>query len=144
MKETSIDIEELIESESSIVENAIFTEPDDQSAWWYQQFLCTWSLTKYEESAKDLASFVEFLEKQISVVQALLEIEPGSRWAMNSLVFLLEILEQVRGKALSVEMARSTEESVLMRKVLLEKLVEVDPNHKNRYSYILRKLTSTV
>lgn len=141
LKETSTDIEELIESESSIVENAIFTEPDDQSAWWYQQFLCTWSLAKYEESAKDLASFAEFIEKQLSVVQALLEIEPGSRWAMNSLVFLLDIAEQVRNKSSTVEILRTSEESVSMRKELLEKLIEVDPNHRNRYSYMLHKLT---
>jgi geranylgeranyl transferase type-2 subunit alpha len=30
-------------NELSTVENAVFTEPDDQSAWWYHQFLLNWA-----------------------------------------------------------------------------------------------------
>ena len=33
---------DMVEAEFSIIENAIYTEPDDQSAWWYHQFLLTW------------------------------------------------------------------------------------------------------
>ena len=32
---------ELLPAEFSVVENAVFTEPDDQSVWWYHQFLLT-------------------------------------------------------------------------------------------------------
>jgi hypothetical protein len=32
-------LKSILPREFSIIENAIFTEPDDQSAWWYHQFL---------------------------------------------------------------------------------------------------------
>lgn len=108
---------QLIEEEFNLVENAIYTEPDDQSAWWYHQFLVTWScqqcktVTAAGSSSSGTGSgsgssgmwqwYGELLQRQAAVMRELLAVEADSKWAMTSLVVLLTSLIQVR--ALSEE-----------------------------------------
>lgn len=115
------DLNAVLEGELSLVENAIFTEPDDQSGWWYQQFLFTWF---QHQLPADNAALVIMASKQIILVESLLELEPNSRWAMNSLIFLMDISKSADYKA--------------RRNELLTKLKEVDPIHTNRYNYLLQ------
>lgn len=140
VKESGMDISALIEQECSVIENAIFTEPDDQSAWWYQQFLFTWLLSQYNELGISLESYVQSLEQQIATVQSLLEIEPNSRWAMNSLVFLVGIFDRVRVQYTSEFTLSQVDTLHTLRKQLLDQLCVIDPNHKNRYLHLIRNL----
>lgn len=139
LKDSGMDIDMLIENECSVVENAIFTEPDDQSAWWYQQFLFTWLYSKYNELGVSLESYISSLERHIGTVQSLLELEPTSRWAMNSLVFLVDMFDRVKLANSEETYSLDQSELHLLRKNLLQQLCTIDPFHKNRYQYMLRK-----
>jgi geranylgeranyl transferase type-2 subunit alpha len=131
---------DLIDYEFSITENAIYTEPDDQSAWWYHQFLLTWLQSSLRDDSVDdlIWLFGEVLPRQLEVVRNLLTIEPNSKWAMNSLSAMLDARILLGGKLgldrYSVEMLEHANE----RRKILEKLCEIDPNHINRYKYLLR------
>ena len=99
----------LVTTELSLVENAIFTEPDDQSAWWYRQFLLTWMLRGFQgkegKEGKDAAATATECEQQPSVswvqqtllqqvelLDGLLEIEAGCRWAAEAALQTLRLL----------------------------------------------------
>lgn len=132
----------LFEEELSIVENAIFTEPDDQSAWWYHQFLITWVLQHI--SAGDNQSITatwlsEIIIKQIDQVEGLLEVEAESRWAMNCIVYMIDVLQSPTMKsAVSDELHHTYSER---RIALIDQLISIDPTHKKRYLYILNNPT---
>lgn len=135
----------VLPAEFSIVENAIFTEPDDQSAWWYHQFLLTWAVNDIKskhaggatEEATALADWlVGVLQQQMELIRSLYELESTCTWVMNSLVAMIDLLASdllasVAANAVDVQ-ALLTE-----RSELLEKLVVVDPNHRHRYNYLL-------
>jgi hypothetical protein len=58
IRSLSVSFSALFPEELSLVLNAVFTEPDDQSAWWYFQFLLDWAKT---ESAKAERGSCEWL-----------------------------------------------------------------------------------
>lgn len=122
----SMPLPQLMDQEFKIVENAIFTEPDDQSTWWYQQFLLRWAKNACSENDGDW--FRGLLESQLRLVEDLLSIE-NSRWAMSSAVFIIDMLTS--------ELAVGNPELNERRKELLEQLLSIDPSHANRYKYLL-------
>lgn len=144
---TSPSLTEVLPREFTIVENAIFTEPDDQSAWWYHQFLTTWAVkeiqTKHasgdQAGAATLAEwFVGVLLQQLELVRGLYELEDKSTWVLNSMVAMLDTLtSQALESAVAATAGASVAEMRTERCALLEKLLEVDPNHRHRYRYML-------
>ncbi|CAJ1953497.1 unnamed protein product [Cylindrotheca closterium] len=104
----------ILEEELQVVENAIFTEPDDQTAWWYHKLLLL--EYKFEPSR---------LEEQAEMLRELLEDSPG-KWV---LVGLFEIL--------SVLGTRKEE-----RCELLKRLITLDQDRSTRYRELLEKLES--
>jgi geranylgeranyl transferase type-2 subunit alpha len=141
----------VLPAEFSIVENAIFTEPDDQSAWWYHQFLLTWAVKEIEskqgsgaeaEAAALATWLVDMLQQQLELVRSLYEIEPTCTWVMNSLVAMITLL---CSQALAAAAAGTVDTSALLteRSELLQKLLDVDPNHRHRYKYLLLNVTLT-
>ena len=111
---------DIVEGEFSIIENAIYTEPDDQSSWWYHQFLLTWIAQSHQKGhqpggegkkgeqiqqgqqssssdcngsdSDDRQWFRSVLDQQISVMRGLLEVEANSKWAMSALTMMLELV----------------------------------------------------
>jgi geranylgeranyl transferase type-2 subunit alpha len=135
----------VLPAEFSIVKNAVFTEPDDQSAWWYHQFLLTWALTEVKEkqtsgTAEEAATLASWragmLQQQLELMRTLYEIEPVCMWVMNSLVAMIALLCSA---PLASAGAGCVDMSALLaeRSELLLKLVDVDPNHRQRYKYLL-------
>ena len=101
----------LVEDEFSLVENAVYTEPDDQSAWWYHQFLLSWTLQQCQATSSSSSSswsaeneegtgddddrwkwYGSVLQRQVVVIRELLAVEPDSKWAMSALTMLLTSL----------------------------------------------------
>lgn len=130
------DVREVLQEELSIVENAVFTEPDDQSAWWYQQFLFVWAHKNSSKIAQDNANsnWLESITyKQIELIQGLLDLEPDSRWAMNSVVYLVDFLKRFPSFDLDPQKSYFMD----IRRDFLNKLCVLDPMHVNRYQYLL-------
>ncbi|CEP03270.1 Geranylgeranyl transferase type-2 subunit alpha [Plasmodiophora brassicae] len=72
--------QEVLDREFALVADCFFTEPDDQSAWLYHRWLCV--------QHPDIAC----LEKQLSIMDELLDLEPNCKWALLTSVRLLSEL----------------------------------------------------
>lgn len=145
LKELSLQPRDVLEAELSIVENAVFTEPDDQSAWWYHQFLMGWAADSVAGlSAHDREWFEHACRQQLELMRSLLEIEDTCRWVMTCLVGVIGheldcaavVGRQLTHPDWAVEEAKLRSE----RRALLYRLEAVDPMHSSRYRYMLRKL----
>ena len=145
IKRTAQSVAEVLPTEFDIIENAVFTEPDDQSAWWYHQFLLTWADSDLvATAARDVAEaehksnwLVGVLQEQLEKVHGLYELEENCTWGMNCLISLIDRLCSPLLAAAAAGMKLDRIALLTERKALLEKLVVVDPNHKNRYVYML-------
>lgn len=138
---------EMVEAEFSIIENAIYTEPDDQSSWWYHQFLLSWIMIKEKTPVQDKIDNAVWLQgilkQQIDVMRGLLLLESSSKWAMSSLSMMIEILlKQTQlsqtTSATSCSMGCANELSQ-ERMSLLSRLCSVDPYHIKRYQYLQQR-----
>lgn len=107
--------------EFALVGNAVCTEPDDQTAWWYQAFL----LQKEKKSSQDKDDLASILEEHIELLQELRqETESKSKWVLLGLLHCLE----------------HTEASLEERKEILETLRVVDPDRSQRYQDMMDAL----
>ena len=106
-------------NEFQLIENAVCTEPDDQTAWWYQALLLSFDskLFHMEELRANLLD-------QVSLLWELLEDSPNSKWVLMGLHRLLE--------SLKVETEQQRE--------LLRRLQQVDPDRAQRYQQLLNKI----
>jgi geranylgeranyl transferase type-2 subunit alpha len=109
---------ELVETELQLVENAMCTEPDDQTAWWYHAFLLDWITNDQEE-------YQSRLLEQADLLRELLEEAPG-KWVLLGLHRLLEFLNE-----------QPTEQVQL-----LQQLVQLDPDRAERYRELLQEAES--
>lgn len=123
----------IFETEFSIVENAVFTEPDDQSAWWYYHFLLKSASPIF---SLELDWLQEELQRQLDTLNSLLEVEPSSKWCMLAKVFLIS--ELLKTKA---QKSENEDNSLLVQNRLdtIDILTEIDPGHVNRYHYMKKQ-----
>lgn len=117
-----------VESEFRIVENAVFTEPDDQSAWWYYEFLLQW-MQKHLQSN----DIVDILLQQKSSMMSLLEIEEKCKWPRLALVSMISLLLQRRDDRIIAS------DLQCQRGELLARLKEIDGLHVKRYDFMLAR-----
>jgi hypothetical protein len=96
-----------------------------------------------EDEANALATWlVDVLQQQLELVRSLYEIEPTCTWVMNSLVAMITLLCST---PLAAAAAGTVDVSALLaeRSELLQKLLDVDSNHRHRYKYLLLSATPT-
>jgi geranylgeranyl transferase type-2 subunit alpha len=132
---TTSEVCDFVESEMKIIESAIFTEPDDQSAWWYHQYLLNW-IKKQDVAYTKGTWLVSTVMGQFQIIDDLLSIEENCRWAMNCIIFMIDFL--VNDSNLRSYLDEETSKNFATRRLdLLNKLLEIDPNHENRYRYLM-------
>ena len=133
----------------SILLNAIFTEPDDQTPWWYHRFIVSWAKPTEEllkESDELVLEYVDFLYEMVNSLRELLEVEKENdgmdnnsekrdeskgakcKWAYIGLHLVLSTLLDT--KSLGEEEAEELKEEA---KECLVELMKIDPNRRERY-----------
>lgn len=119
-----------VENEIDYLTNAIYTDSEDQSVWFYLKWFI-----KNEHVAKTLkdAKYNAFLESLKENVQAinLDDVEFSGKESVWCLKMLIEIEELQLSRGLNIEQHS---------KQYLEKLINVDPLRENRYKYLLSNL----
>ncbi|KAH7926287.1 rab-protein geranylgeranyltransferase [Leucogyrophana mollusca] len=105
------------EEEFELVRNALYTDPDDQSAWIYHRWLIG--------SGQNL----ELLRREIAVIEELLEEQPDSKWCMESLVHYKRLLLRNH----SPSQPQCLRDNCLQ---LLYQLEQLDPARKHRYQQL--------
>jgi len=113
------DLPAAIDKELEFVSNAFYTEPGDQSGWLYYRWLV--EVVKHPLSV---------LRRELGSMNEFLAMEPDSKWALITKVFLLDKLQQQQPETASIE------ESVS----ILDRLVTIDPMHANYYKDLSKKL----
>lgn len=138
-----------IELELKIIENAMFTEPDDQSIWWYFQFILRWikdgitletethSITESSNNSNcgyTLTEFMNMLEKQIATLSDLLGLEPDCKWCKVGLITvlntILDISSSTKGASLEILDVNKYND---LKDALLDDLCVTDPMHIQHY-----------
>lgn len=125
-------MEERLDQEFQLVEDAVCTEPDDQTCWWYHSILLDLiqlidNNNSKEDDDKLMDRFTDRLHEQADLFRELLEDSPNSKWVILGLFKALQILQSYND---------NDDEEHDERETLLEKLKEIDPYRANRYEYL--------
>ncbi|KAL7581718.1 hypothetical protein ACA910_022258 [Epithemia clementina (nom. ined.)] len=129
-----------LQNELGLIENAIFTEPDDQTAWWYQSFL----LRQEEKASNDNTNRnVEVWNAHVNNLRELAQEMPNSKWVLlglfNCEMLLLKLKQPLESSTPSSIESHGCDK----KKELLgycERLMEVDPDRKGRYTSLIQRI----
>ncbi|TFK67912.1 rab-protein geranylgeranyltransferase [Pluteus cervinus] len=109
------------EDEFDLVQNAMYTDPNDQSVWIYHRWLV------------GTDSSAELLNREVRAIEELLDQESNNKWCIESLVhYKRMLLSKVDGD----ERERLSAEC----KQLLERLQTLDPCRRERYASMIKQL----
>jgi len=129
----------LVKEELDLVQNAIFTEPDDQSSWWYHRFIVIWAsptshstlLKLPDESGNNnlMSYYLKVLEEQYDSIRELVDAEDGQcKWGLIALYTLFSLfLEHGNSEEVRNEFWK-TEANDCMNKLII-----IDPDRSSRY-----------
>jgi geranylgeranyl transferase type-2 subunit alpha len=127
---------QMIQKEFELITNAIFTEPDDQTAWWYQEFLLQFIQAECSGSPDQPANDRALLYHEHIVrphLEQLRELQQEtnstSKWV---LIGVLQCLQWISGDA--------SDDISEQEKEILLRLIQMDSDRKERYEHLLRKI----
>ncbi|KAG8885882.1 Rab geranylgeranyltransferase [Tulasnella sp. 331] len=109
------------DGEFELLQHAMYSDPNDQSIWLYHRWLVG--------AGDDVA----VLKREIGIVEELLEIEPDSKWCMESLVHYRGLLMRHEPNN-----AEALKQACL---ITLEKLKVVDPKRRRRYEELASSIS---
>jgi len=103
--------------ELDLIKNAAFTDPNDQSVWFYHR----WLLRSQPKSPE----FQSTLREELLWIQELHELEPENKWTLSALILVMDLLDSDEFKS--------------QRICYLDDLVKLDPMRKNYYKHLRTK-----
>ncbi|KAG7341153.1 protein prenyltransferase alpha subunit repeat-containing protein [Nitzschia inconspicua] len=122
------DQEDSLLQEFQLIEDAICTEPDDQTAWWYHAILLDKLDGKLSPSVKMKVA------EQADLFRELLEDSPdGGKWISLGLLRVLTLLDSKTG-----------DDSILEQQALLRRLMTIDPDRMGRYQTMINQIEKKV
>jgi geranylgeranyl transferase type-2 subunit alpha len=130
-------VEKILDNEFQIIEDAVCTEPDDQTAWWYHAIL----MDKIIEAGNDdaMKSLLRArLQEQTELFRELLDDSPGGKWIMLGLLKVASTLRQLDDKDDRTTTIKQEQKS------LLERLIKVDKDRSKRYEELSQQITKTL
>lgn len=111
--------------EFQLVEDAVFTEPDDQTAWWYQDFLLDCLATFGHNKDDDTEpSFDKLIQKHLDNLTELADEVTECKWVRLGMLRCLAHLPGTTDR----------------QRELWQELIVMDPDRKARYQHMLAKL----
>ncbi|KAF8314235.1 rab-protein geranylgeranyltransferase [Clavulina sp. PMI_390] len=110
-----------LDEEFDLVNQAMYTLPSDQSAWLYHR----WLIAQTNDP--------KVIQREIKIIQDLLQEEPDSKWCLESIVQYTLVLQKL-------ESSTSPAKPSVDVMPLLDQLVKIDPMRKGRYEDVRKKL----
>jgi geranylgeranyl transferase type-2 subunit alpha len=117
---------DIFPEELRVIENAVFTEPDDQSAWWYYFHIIELITTA---NGDDLCWRDSILSEQLCTMRELLEAEPHAKWVLVAILNLLNALIRLR-------IFISGTDLLILQEEILSRLCEADPMRQHCYQHL--------
>lgn len=128
---------QMFDAEMALIQDAVFTDPYDQSLWFYHQHLTSVVLATGPVQGDVFVSFtnhdrIEYLESQITAIKQLLEDTDDCKWIYQ---YLLHYSEQYT----AIECGNKFVTTIEMRE-WLERLRTVDPLRMGRWEDLQKRL----
>lgn len=142
---------EWVRDELELIRNAIFTEPDDQTSWWYFRFILAWAnpLSPFSKSSPltneqevHVQEYQQMLHDEWMSINELVEAEDNkSKWGLLGLYMIaLIFIELEQRSGISGSIAYAGEDWLELAKSYLGDLKVLDPDRKNRYQKMEQEL----
>jgi geranylgeranyl transferase type-2 subunit alpha len=117
---------QFLKKELEYVTQALYTDPDDQSAWLYHQWLVSTDDVVVDLSSEER---VRIIGEELESIKELYDLEPNSKWCCHALFYLEKYLHEEKKEPIN-----DTQRQEMIE--ILEKLIHIDPMRKSRYQYL--------
>lgn len=144
-----------VQEEMELIRNATFTEPDDQTSWWYFRFILSWAnpiitngpsrtnkdgeekqpLTLSSEEEEEMVeAYKEMLYEEWTSIQELVEAEDGKcKWGLLGLYMISTTFCDLEKQGIHGAIEHEGENWLDLAQTYLKDLKVLDPDRKQRY-----------
>mmetsp|Transcript_6855 Transcript_6855/g.7477 ORF Transcript_6855/g.7477 Transcript_6855/m.7477 type:complete len:447 (-) Transcript_6855:133-1473(-) len=138
-----------VQEELDLIRNAVFTEPDDQTSWWYFRFILSWANPKtyHQENGSsatedEIEEFQSVMYEEWTSIQELVEAEDGEcKWGLLGLYMIAMSFHEFEEETKTNDTNGYQGENWLeLAHSYLDDLKRMDPDRIRRYETLQQKL----